>query len=67
MRTTKSLFIILGVLGLTLLPGTAAQAQTELRRGLAEVGPTFYCDAVAYASTQPDKSRVDVYVTRSGS
>ena len=62
MRTTKSLFIILGVLGLALLPGAAAHAQTELRRGLAEVGPTFYCDAMAYASTQPEKSRVDVYV-----
>ena len=62
MRTTRGLFIILGVLGLALLPRAAAHAQTELRRGLAEVGPTFYCDVMAYASTQAGKSRVDVYV-----
>jgi GWxTD domain-containing protein len=62
MKTTKGLSFILGVFGLALLHGTAAIAQTEMRRGLAEVGPTFYCDAIAYESTQPQKSRLDVYV-----
>lgn len=59
---TKGLFIIAGVCGLALLPGTAARAQTEMRRGLTEAGPTFYSDAIAYAAPQPQKSRLDVYV-----
>jgi GWxTD domain-containing protein len=62
MRTKSGLFLILVVLGLTFLLGAVANGQTEMRRGMAEVGPTFYADAIAYASDQSQKSRVDVYV-----
>jgi GWxTD domain-containing protein len=62
MRYAKGLFIILGVLGSSLLHDGNAIAQTEMRRGLAESGPTFFADAIAYASDQPQKSRLDVYV-----
>lgn len=62
MRTTINLRMILGVVGLALLSLAMSNAQTELRRGMIEAGPTFYFDAMAYASTQPAKSRVDVYV-----
>jgi GWxTD domain-containing protein len=53
---------MLGLLGLTLLLGAVASGQTEMRHGLAEVGPTFYADAIAYSSDQSQKSRVEVYV-----
>ena len=53
---------MLGVLGLTLLLGAVAIGQTEMRRSLAEVGPTFYADAIAYSSDQSQKSRLEVYV-----
>jgi GWxTD domain-containing protein len=39
----------------------SANAQTEMSRP-NELVPTFYVDAMAYASAQPQKSRVDVYV-----
>ncbi len=52
----------MGVIGLALLPASMVHAQTELRRGMTEAGPTFYCDAMAYASTQTEKSRIDIFV-----
>ena len=62
MRATKGVSLVVRVCGLMLLLGTAVRGQTEMRRGLAEAGPTFYADAIAYISDQPHKSRVDVYV-----
>jgi GWxTD domain-containing protein len=38
-----------------------ALGQTEMRRP-GDLVPSFYVDAMAYASAQPQKSRVDVYV-----
>ena len=58
----KSLVIIPVASVLVILSNTAAYAQTEMRHGLADAGPTFYADAIAYASDQPQKSRLDVYV-----
>jgi GWxTD domain-containing protein len=52
--------ILVGVLAL--VPMTQCWGQSELKRGPIEVGPTFYAETVAYASGQPDKSRLDVYV-----
>lgn len=36
--------------------------QTEIRRAPVELGPTFYAEAIAYATEVPAKSRLDVYV-----
>ncbi|MCX6133950.1 MAG: GWxTD domain-containing protein [Ignavibacteriales bacterium] len=62
MRITRGLFIILGLFGMAMSLVTTGHAQTEMRRGLVEAGPAFYADAIAYASDQPQKSRLDVYV-----
>ena len=39
-----------------------AHAQVEMQNPPLEVGPTFYFDAISYASDQPRKSRIDAYV-----
>jgi len=39
-----------------------AAAQAELQAARINLGPTFYFDAISYASDQPHKSRVDAYV-----
>lgn len=37
-------------------------AQAEMRKAQTEVVPKFFFDAISYASDQPNKSRIDVYV-----
>ena len=49
------------IVGSLALVAAFAHGQTEMRRPV-DLIPTFYVDAMAYASTQPQKSRVDVYV-----
>ena len=39
-----------------------ARAQVEMQNPQLEAGPTFYFDAISYASDQPGKSRIDAYV-----
>jgi len=62
MRIGKGLFYLLGVIGFMPAFGMTAQAQTEMRRGFVEAGPTFYAEAIAYGADQTLKSRLDVYV-----
>jgi GWxTD domain-containing protein len=58
MNIARVFSVAVAVLMMTsLLPG-----QTEIRRAPVELGPTFYAEAVAYASEVPAKSRLDVYV-----
>ena len=49
------------IVGSVALVAACAHGQTEMRRPV-DLIPTFYVDAMAYASTQQQKSRVDVYV-----
>jgi GWxTD domain-containing protein len=49
------------IAGSLMLFASLAYSQTEMRQ-TGELIPTFYVDAMAYASSQPQKSRVDVYV-----
>ncbi len=62
MRTLNRFRRILGVTGLVFTIWSLAHSQTEMRRGPVELGPTFYAEAVAYASDQTQKSRLDIYV-----
>ncbi len=62
MRTMNGRFLVLWALGLFLLAGSDARGQVDMRRTQLEMGPTFYAEAIAYASAQPQKARVDVYV-----
>ncbi|HCA79625.1 MAG TPA: hypothetical protein DEP53_07825 [Bacteroidetes bacterium] len=62
MRTLNRFARVLGVTGLAVMMVSHGQSQTEMRRGPVDFGPTFFAEAVAYASDQPDKSRLDVYV-----
>ena len=47
---------------LALWSAQQAAAQAELHPTRVTLGPTFYFDAICYASDQPHKSRVDTYV-----
>jgi GWxTD domain-containing protein len=60
--TTKRFTLVIGVVGLVLFMNAPVRSQTDMRRAPVELGPTFYAEAVAYASDQPNKSRLDVYV-----
>ncbi|MBM4159572.1 MAG: GWxTD domain-containing protein [Ignavibacteria bacterium] len=40
----------------------AVHAQVEMGQSRADAGPTFHFDAIAYASNQPQKSRIEAYV-----
>jgi GWxTD domain-containing protein len=60
--TTKRFTRVIGVVGVVLFMNSPVLSQADMRRAPAELGPTFYAEAVAYASEQPNKSRLDVYV-----
>ncbi|HTY37554.1 MAG TPA: GWxTD domain-containing protein [Bacteroidota bacterium] len=62
MRTTKTVRTLLSTAVAVLLAVVCLHAQTEMRHATLDAGPVFYSDAVAYASDQPQSSRVDVYV-----
>jgi GWxTD domain-containing protein len=62
MRTIGKSNLVVGVLVLLLGMVLVANGQTEMRRAAGEVALTFYADALAYLSDQPQKSRIDVYV-----
>lgn len=62
MRMKSRFAGVLGVTGLILMMVSQGRSQGEMKRGPVEVGPAFYAEAVAYASSQPDRSRLDVYV-----
>lgn len=62
MRTLSRFARVLVVTGLVLMMASQVRSQTEMRRGPVDIGPTFFAEAVAYASDQPGKSRLDIYV-----
>jgi GWxTD domain-containing protein len=61
MKTFNARHVILSIAGCFTMLTSLVFGQTEMRQ-LGEVAPSFYVDAMAYASSQPQKSRVDVYV-----
>jgi len=61
MKTRNEMRVAFCVVGSFMLLAQVVYGQTEMRQR-GELAPTFYVDAMAYASTQPKKSRVDVYV-----
>jgi len=61
MKTVNARRVTLCIAGSLMLSVCLVFGQTEMRQP-RELVPTFYVDAMAYADTQPQKSRVDIYV-----
>jgi len=61
MKMLKSRRVAFSIAGSLIMFAVFAHGQTEMRQP-GDLVPTFYVDAMAYASAQPQKSRVDVYV-----
>jgi GWxTD domain-containing protein len=61
MKTRDAGFVAVRIAGCLILLGHFALGQTEMLKP-GDLAPAFYVDAMAYASSQPQKSRVDVYV-----
>ena len=61
MRTIDRFALAVGAIGL-MLPISEVFGQTEMNRSLGEPHLSFYSDAIVYASDQPQKSRIELYV-----
>jgi GWxTD domain-containing protein len=57
----KRILSIIGVVELLVLPSRAVP-QTSTDRATVETSPTFFFEALSYASDQLDKSRIDLYI-----
>ena len=61
MKTMNVRFGAFCIAGSLALLAPFVYGQTEMRQP-GELVPTFYVDAMAYAASQPQKSRIDIYV-----
>ena len=61
MKTMNARRVACCIAGSLMLLASFVCGQTEMHQP-GEVFPSFYVDAMAYASAQPQKSRIDVYV-----